>query len=130
MNITTFAGEGRNLYIDVVDRIFFIKSSYNKNRKFENRLLFMDKIVSADLLWFVHILRPFVVKLLRNRLGEFQNGMIVNQLSREIETELIDEDSENKEEEDEELFSRADRLNNVIGKFPNLGNAVLKMSRI
>ena len=72
MNITTFAGEGRNLYIDVVDRIFFIKSSYNKNRKFENRLLFMDKIVSADLLWFVHILRPFVVKLLRNRLGEFK----------------------------------------------------------
>ena len=55
LNITTFAGEGRNLYIDVVDRVFFIK-----NRKFENRLLFLDKIVSADLLWFVHILRPFV----------------------------------------------------------------------
>ena len=48
-------------------------------------------------------------------------------LIREIETELIDEDAENNEEEDEELFSRADRLNNVIRNLPNLGNAVLKM---
>ena len=127
LSIITFAGEGRNVYIDVVDRIFFIKSSYNKNRKYENRLLFLDKIVSADLLWFIHILRPFVVKLLRNRLGEFQSSMIVNQLSREIETELVDEDAENNEDEDEELFSRTERLSNAVRNFPSLGNAVLKM---
>lgn len=127
LNIMTFAGEGRNLYIDVIDRIFYIKSAYNKNRKFENRLLFLDKVVSGDLLWFIYILRPFVVKMLSQRLSEFQNGMVVNQLSREIETELTEEEAENQEEEDEELYSRTEVLDRSLRGYSSLGNAILKM---
>lgn len=64
LSILSFSGPHRNLYFDSDERIFVIRSRYNKNTKYDTRLLFLDPDVSAELFWFIYILRPFTIELL------------------------------------------------------------------
>ena len=64
LSILSFGGSQRNLYFDAGDRVFIIRSRYNKNTKYDTRLLFLDAGVSAQLFWLIYVLWPFTISLL------------------------------------------------------------------
>lgn len=64
LSILSFAGGSRNIYYETDDRVFIVRSCYNKNTKYDTRILFLDRAVSAQLFWFVYVLRPFAIQLL------------------------------------------------------------------
>lgn len=49
LSILSFTGGSRNIYFDTDDRIFIVHSRYNKNTKYDTRILFLDRAVSAQL---------------------------------------------------------------------------------
>lgn len=128
LSILTFSGRGRNLYVDATDRVFFIKSRYNKNRKFDNRLLFLDKVVSAQLLWFVYILRPFLVSIMQGELARFSKNILIRHCEREIEGEIMDDDEiENSAEENRQLYDYNIGANARVNNSEiSVGNTIIK----
>lgn len=128
LSIMTFSGRGRNLYVDATDRVFFIKSRYNKNRKFDSRLLFMDKVVSSQLLWFVYILRPFLVSLMQPDLAHFARSILISHCERELEGEIMDDDDlENPVEDNRELHDYSRGVNARINNADTTtGNSIIK----
>lgn len=95
LSILSFSGRHRNVFIDIQDRTLFIKSMYNKNRKFDNRLLFLDQQVSLALFWFIFVLRPFTIAILGNDIERMAKDIIREQ----YDTAVMAECEEDNEEE-------------------------------
>lgn len=112
LSILSFSGKHRNIFIDVKDRTLFVKSMYNKNRKFDNRLLFLDQQVSTALFWFIFILRPFVITIL----GDDVDRMANNIISKQYDTSVVAECDEDDEEENDRrtLFVAAEGMQDEV----------------
>lgn len=99
LSILSFAGGSRNIYFDTDDRVFIVLSRYNKNTRYETRLLFLDRIVSAQLFWFIYILRPFAIQLLESKISAMNTKEIIGMWKQPVESD----DEPSIQEESEEI---------------------------
>ncbi|QLG70072.1 hypothetical protein HG535_0A00110 [Zygotorulaspora mrakii] len=130
LSIISFGGSHRNLYFDSDDRVFIIRSRYNKNTKYDTRLLFLDARVSAQLFWFIYILRPFTIVLLGDDISKINISAIMGALTPQEPLT----DTHDTEEEVEDINFNAElyyhqmelrnRLNNASPQ--TIGNAIFK----
>ncbi|CAI1917375.1 hypothetical protein SEUBUCD646_0D00110 [Saccharomyces eubayanus] len=106
LSILCFSGSNRNLYFDADERVFLIKSRYNKSHEFDSRILFLDVPVSAVLFWYIYILRPFIMSLYPVEAGRLEKALIVSSIGKLVGDSVFDEDevdgivAEEEEEED------------------------------
>lgn len=97
LSILSFSGSHRNLYFDSDDRVFIIRSRYNKNTKYDTRLLFLSPTVSAQLFWFVYVLRPFTIALIGDGISRVNTTAVMGTLTPQdplAETHIIEEEAD------------------------------------
>lgn len=130
LSILSFSGYDRNLFVDVIEKIFYFKTTYNKNKKFDSRLLFMDKTVTTNLLWFVYILRPFTIDLMQDKLSLFKTDMLKQKFNQEY-SKTVGESFEDVPEEEEEEARRDNTYysgNDTIEQVgADAGDTIMKM---
>ncbi|QLG72925.1 hypothetical protein HG535_0D06370 [Zygotorulaspora mrakii] len=119
LSILSFSGTHRNLYFDSDDRVFLIRSRYNKNTKYDTRLLFLDEDVSAKLFWFLYILRPFTISILGNEVWKMNSSAIMGAL---IPQETLP-DTQSVEEEAEDINFNAELYHHQMELSARLRNA-------
>lgn len=95
----TYAGVGRNIYIDVAGRRLYLNVKYNKNHKFTNRILFMTDGVSRRLWWCICLLRTFTFVTFHNEIGLYDKEVFIDELKRELINDIA-ESGEFFQEED------------------------------
>lgn len=130
LSILSFGGSHRNLYFDADDRVFIIRSRYNKNTRYDSRILFLDAKASAQLFWFIYIIRPFTVLFLGDSICQISTAAVLGAFSAPEPTE-----------EDQGLEEEADDINFNAGMYAHaqemrgrlssasafeVGNSVLK----
>lgn len=97
LSILSFSGSHRNLYFDSDDRVFIIRSRYNKNTKYDTRLLFLNPTVSAQLFWFIYVLRPFTITLLGDGISRTNTAAVMGALTPQEplgETHSVEEEAD------------------------------------
>ncbi|CCF59419.1 hypothetical protein KAFR_0G03860 [Kazachstania africana CBS 2517] len=94
LSILSVGGTSRNLYIDSDTRLFYFRVTYNKNKKFDNRIFMMDLPVTRNLFWFVYILRPFEIELLSKVLDVMDSSMLIGHFANAVRQEIEDEAEE------------------------------------
>ena len=130
LSMLTFSGYDRNMFVDMIDKVFYFKNTYNKSKQYDSRLYFMDKYVTAHLLWFIYILRPFTIELLQNKLNCFKVDVLRNNFLKEFSTEV--EETFSKRPDEEEEATRAPCYisgSRTIEEIPadKAGDSILKM---
>ena len=132
LSILSFSGYDRNLFLDVVDRVFYFKTTYNKNKKYDSRLLFMDKVVTTHILWYLYILRPFTIELLDDKSTIFKTDMLKHNYIQEFSNDVEEDFLETPEAEEEEENTRELRFTAGTHTFEQMpanstGDTILKM---
>ncbi|OXT10147.1 hypothetical protein B9K03_11690, partial [Rothia sp. Olga] len=96
----------------------------------DSRLLFMDKTVTTNLLWFVYILRPFTIDLMQDKLSLFKTDMLKQKFNQEY-SKTVGESFEDVPEEEEEEARRDNTYysgNDTIEQVgADAGDTIMKM---
>lgn len=127
LSTITFAGLNRNLFIDKEDRVFFLKTYFEgDDQKMQHKFLFLDSDTSAYLLWYLYILRPFIMELTGDALQNFKKGGFLHHLINELEVEG-NEEILFTTKSNQNFFSRMRRIDSSIRDSTNGGLTVMRM---
>ncbi|CCK71424.1 DEAD/DEAH box helicase KNAG_0G03680 [Huiozyma naganishii CBS 8797] len=111
LSTITFSGPERNVYADGGGRMLYFLTTYNKNKQYGHRLSFLDAAASAKLLWFILILRPFTIELLKDELAQFKGDMYLRHAEDTVyEQDVLEAGGDSSEDENVPVFNHARRL--------------------